>query len=92
MLEALRTFIATHYHFKSVRAATEEGADIVPSRTVIREWEQPRRVADSQRGPLLRFAIEQLERLIEAYRNHDLPRNGFEGRLQRGETLRLLFI
>jgi fructose-1,6-bisphosphatase-3 len=73
VLEPLRTFIATHYHFESVQAAIEEGADIVPSRTVVREWDQPRRVADSQRGRLLHFAIERLEELIEAYRNHDVP-------------------
>ena len=73
VLEPLRTFIATHYHFESVRAAIEEGADIVPNRTVVREWDRPRRVADSQRGRLLRFAIERLEHLIEAYRTHDLP-------------------
>jgi fructose-1,6-bisphosphatase III len=73
VLEPLRTFIATHYHFESVQAAIEEGADIVPHRTVVREWEEPRRVADSQRGRLLRFAIARLEQLIEAYRNHDLP-------------------
>ena len=73
VLEPLRTFIATHYHFESVQAAIEEGADIVPRRTVVREWEEPRRVADSQRGRLLRFAIARLEQLIEAYRNHDLP-------------------
>jgi fructose-1,6-bisphosphatase III len=77
VLEPLRTFIATHYHFESLQAAIEEGADIVPSRTVIREWEQPRRVADSQRGRLLRFAIERLEQLIEAYRSHDLPQRFF---------------
>ncbi len=75
VLEPLRTYIATHYHFESVQAAIEEGADIVPSRTVVREWEQPRRVAHSQRGRRLRFAIERLERLIEAYRNHDLPQS-----------------
>jgi fructose-1,6-bisphosphatase III len=82
VLEPLRTFIATHYHFESVQAAIEEGADIVPSRTVVRERDQPRRVADSQRGWRLRFAIERLERLIEAYRNHDLPQS-FSGTLRR---------
>ena len=73
VLEPLRTFIATHHHFESVEAAIERGADIVPSRTVVREWDKPRRVADSQRGRQLGFAIERLEQLIEAYRNHDLP-------------------
>jgi fructose-1,6-bisphosphatase-3 len=73
VLEPLRTFIATHHHFESVQAALEQGADIVPSRTVVREWDWPRRVAEAQRGRQLRMAIGQLERLIEAYRNHELP-------------------
>ncbi|MBV8900213.1 MAG: fructose-bisphosphatase class III [Verrucomicrobia bacterium] len=72
VLEPLRTFIATHHHFESVQAALEQGADIVPSRTVVREWDWPRRVADAQRGRQLRLAINQLERLVEAYRNHEL--------------------
>ena len=55
-----------------MQAAIEQGADIVPSRTVVREWDQPRRVAASQRGRQLCFVIGQLKRLIEAYRNHDL--------------------
>ena len=44
VLEPRHTFIATHHKFESVQAAIEQGADIVPSRTVVREWEQPRRV------------------------------------------------
>jgi fructose-1,6-bisphosphatase III len=39
VLEPQRTFIATHHKFESVQAAFEQGADIVPSRTVVREWE-----------------------------------------------------
>jgi fructose-1,6-bisphosphatase III len=50
VLEPRHTFIATHHKFESVQVAIEQGADIVPSRTVVREWEQPRRVAASQRG------------------------------------------
>jgi fructose-1,6-bisphosphatase-3 len=73
VLEPLRTYIATHHHFESVQAAIEQGADIVPSRTMVREWDQPRQVADSQRGRQVRFAIERLEQLIDAYRNHELP-------------------
>jgi fructose-1,6-bisphosphatase-3 len=73
VLEPLRTYIATHHHFESAEAAIERGADIVPSRTVVRESNKPRRVADSQRGRQLGFAIERLEQLIEAYRNHKLP-------------------
>ncbi|MBV9391715.1 MAG: fructose-bisphosphatase class III, partial [Verrucomicrobia bacterium] len=72
VLEPQRTFIATHHKFESVQAAIEQGADIVPGRAVVREWDQPRRVAASQRGRQLRFAIGQLKQLIEAYRNHEL--------------------
>ena len=75
VLEPQQTFIATHHHFESVQAAIEKGADIIPDRTVIWERELPRRIADSRRGRELRFAIAQLEQLIEAYRNHDLPQH-----------------
>jgi fructose-1,6-bisphosphatase-3 len=73
VLEPLRTYIATHHHFESVQAAIERGADIVPSRTMVREWDKPRHIADSQRGRQVRFAIKRLEQLVEAYRNHELP-------------------
>jgi fructose-1,6-bisphosphatase-3 len=72
VLEPHRTFVAKHSHFESVEAAIRDGADIIPSITVVREWKQPKRVADSQRGSDLLCAISQLERLIEAYRNNDL--------------------
>jgi fructose-1,6-bisphosphatase III len=75
VLEPLRTYIATHHHFESVQAAIEQGADIVPTRTMVCEWDQPRHVADSQRGRQVRFAIERLEQLIQAYRNHELPQH-----------------
>lgn len=73
VLEPHRTFLARHHHFESVEAAIEHGADIIPSITVVRTWETPKRVADSQRGRDLRCAIRHLEQLIEAYRNNDLP-------------------
>ena len=75
VLEPLRTYIATHHHFESVQAAIERGADIVPSRTMVREWDEPRHVADSQRGRQVRFAIKRLEQLVEAYRNRELPQH-----------------
>jgi fructose-1,6-bisphosphatase III len=73
VLEPHRTFLATHHHFESVEAAILQGADIIPEITVVREWGTARRVADSQRGRDLRYAIQHLERLIKAYRNNDLP-------------------
>ncbi|MBV8142519.1 MAG: fructose-bisphosphatase class III [Verrucomicrobia bacterium] len=72
VLEPHRTFLARHYHFESVEAAILRGADIIPSITVVREWDRPRTVADSQRGRRIRSIVEQLERLITAYRNHEV--------------------
>jgi fructose-1,6-bisphosphatase-3 len=72
VLEPHRTALALHYHFESVEAAVLRGADIIPSITVVRQWDRPKTVADSQRGRRIRSFIEQLERLIAAYRNHEL--------------------
>ena len=72
VLEPHRTFLAKHHHFESVEAAINKGADIIPSITVVREWDRPKTVADSQHGRRIRSTIEQLERLIAAYRNHEL--------------------
>jgi fructose-1,6-bisphosphatase-3 len=72
VLEPHRTFLAKHHHFESVEAAINKGADIIPSITVVREWDPPRRVADSLRGRYLVQAIKLLEELIEAYRNNKL--------------------
>jgi fructose-1,6-bisphosphatase-3 len=72
VLEPQRTFLAKHYHFESVEAALRDGADIIPTISVVREWKEPKRVADSQRGRELRYAISQLEQLIATYRKNDL--------------------
>ena len=72
VLEPHQTFLARHYHFESVEAAILRGADIIPSITVVRDWGRPKRLAESQRGRRLQSTIAQLERLIEAYRNHEL--------------------
>lgn len=72
VLEADRTLLALHHHFESVDAAIRDGIDIVPSVQVIREWDRPRRMADTERGEQFRCDIEMLERLIELYRNNDL--------------------
>ena len=72
VLEADRTVLAKHHHFESVDAAVRDGVDIVPSITAVREWDRPRRMADTERGDQFRCDITMLERLIELYRNNDL--------------------
>ena len=72
VLEANRTFLACHHRFESVEAAIRDGVDIIPSVSVVRAWERPRRMSDTERGTQFRCEIELLERLIVAYRNNDL--------------------
>ena len=49
-----------------------DGVDIVPSVEVIRTWQKPRQMADTERGEELRSRIDMLQRLIEAYRSNEL--------------------
>jgi fructose-1,6-bisphosphatase III len=79
VLEADRTFIGRHHHFESVDAAVRDGVDIIPTIAVVREWDRPRRVGDTERGAEIRAEIEMLERLVAAYRTNAL-REGSEGR------------
>jgi fructose-1,6-bisphosphatase-3 len=72
VLEADRTFLGRHHHFDSVEAAVRDGVDIIPTTTVVREWDPPRRVADTERGAEIRGEIELLERLVGAYRRNAL--------------------
>jgi len=70
VLESDRTILARHHHFDSVEAAIRDGVDIVPSVQVIRDWDPPRRMADTERGRELKALIELLEQLVTAYRNN----------------------
>jgi fructose-1,6-bisphosphatase-3 len=83
VLEADRTLLAEHSHFESVEAAVRDGVDIIPKVSVIRTWDRPRKMADTERGRQLRCEIRMLERLIEAYRNNDLK----QGSLRWGGPL-----
>jgi len=73
VLEADRTILAEHSHFESVEAAVRDGVDIIPKVTVVRAWDRPHRMGDTERGEQLRSQIRILERLIEADRS-DEPR------------------
>lgn len=72
VLEANRTYLACHHHFESVEAAVRDGVDIIPGISVVRTWDRARRMADTEKGEQFRCEIEQLERLIEAYRYNEL--------------------
>lgn len=68
VLEPGRTVLAMHHHFESVEAAVRDGVDIIPTTTVIRQWDPPRKVAQTETGEAIRCEIALLERLVEAYR------------------------
>jgi fructose-1,6-bisphosphatase-3 len=72
LLEPERTLLAKHHHFESVAAAVEQGVDIIPEVTVIRQFDAPRRVADTERGAELARQMAFLEKLIHAYRTNQL--------------------
>jgi fructose-1,6-bisphosphatase-3 len=67
-----RTTLAMHHHFESVEAAVRDGVDIIPTVTVIREHQPPRRIADAEHGTALNAERALLERLVEAYRSNTL--------------------
>jgi fructose-1,6-bisphosphatase-3 len=72
LLEPDRTVLAKHHHFESVEAAVAQGVDIIPEMTVIRQWDKPRRVADTEQGAESERQKELLERLVYAYRTNQL--------------------
>ena len=57
---------------ESVAAAVRDGVDIIPTIAVVKEWDRPRRVSDTERGAGIRARIELLERLVQAYRTNEL--------------------
>ncbi len=72
VLEPDRIVLAQHSHFDSVEAAIRDGVDIVPKVQDIRVFESPRCTRDTERGQRIRYRIELLERLIEAYQTNRL--------------------
>jgi fructose-1,6-bisphosphatase-3 len=80
VIEAHGTLLAKHHHFESVEAAILRGCDIVPTITLVREWSEPKRVAESLRGAALKRSIQYLENLIAAYRANDLPQRQVSAR------------
>jgi fructose-1,6-bisphosphatase-3 len=72
VLEPERTLLATHHHFDSVELAVREGKDIIPTVSVLREHDPPRRVGDTERGAEMQREIGWLEQLARAYRENRL--------------------
>ncbi len=79
VLEPTRIVLAEHHHFESVEAAMRDGVDIVPRVQEIRVFEQPRCTRDTERGQRIRYRIEMLERLINAYQTNRLHEHRMDG-------------
>lgn len=90
VLEPSRIVLCEHHHFESVEAAIRDGVDIVPRVQEIRVFDQPRCTRDTERGQRIRYRIEMLDRLIDAYRTnrlHDRP-TSFTGHVLSAKTAR----
>ncbi len=72
VLEPDRIVLAEHHHFESVDAALRDGIDIVPTVQVIRKYDEPRCMRDTERGQRIGYRLQMLERLIEAYQTNRL--------------------
>ena len=72
VLEPNRIVLAEHHHFESVDAAVRDGIDIVPNVQEIRVFNHPRCLRDTERGQRIRYRLEMLERLIDAYQTNRL--------------------
>lgn len=61
--------LAAHERFESTEAAIEKGSDIFSDSTVVKRVVQRKRVANTDTGIILKGQIEDLERLLAAYRD-----------------------
>jgi fructose-1,6-bisphosphatase-3 len=75
VLDADRTYVASHHHFESVEEAITKGADIIPQTIDIRVHAAPRRIGDTDRGDAARRELSALSRLILAYEENVLGEN-----------------
>ncbi|BCX47260.1 fructose-1,6-bisphosphatase class 3 [Haloferula helveola] len=68
--------LAEHHAFPDPVAAVREGGDLIPKMTLLRGYERPRQVGDTEQGDGIRARIRALEELVEAYENGDLQEGG----------------
>jgi fructose-1,6-bisphosphatase-3 len=59
--------LAEHHTFPNPETAVRDGIDIIPKMTLLRSYETPRRVGDTERGREIDSVIALLLQLIEAY-------------------------
>ena len=64
--------LAEHHSFPDPATAVREGLDIIPKMTLLRNYDQPRKIGDTERGREIDANINLLLQLIDAYRNGEL--------------------
>ena len=64
--------LAEHHAFPDPETAVREGLDIIPKMTLVRNYDQPRKVGDTERGREIDVVINLLLQLIDAYRSGEL--------------------
>ncbi|MEM1085997.1 MAG: fructose-bisphosphatase class III [Verrucomicrobiota bacterium] len=68
--------LAEHHAFPDPIAAVREGEDLIPTRTMLREYERQRLVGDTEQGDQIREQIRVLEGLVEAYEFGEIREQG----------------
>ncbi len=67
VLDAHGTRLALHHHFESVALAVEQGIDIIPAVSELRNFAPPRTLGDTEQGQLFRSRIALLARLSDRH-------------------------
>jgi len=68
--------LAEHHAFPDPVAAVREGGDLIPTMQLVRGYERPRMVGDTEQGESIRARIRALEELVEAYEDGELQEGG----------------
>lgn len=64
--------LAEHHAFPDPVAAVREGGDLIPTMQLVRTYERPRMVGDTEQGGSIRAQIRALEELVEAYEDGEI--------------------
>lgn len=64
--------LAEHHAFPDPVAAVREGGDLIPTMQLVRGYDKPRTIGDTEKGAAMRDRIRALEELVEAYENGEI--------------------
>jgi fructose-1,6-bisphosphatase-3 len=76
ILEPEGEALAEHHSFPDPLAAVKQGQDMIPKRTMLREYERPRLVKDTEQGAEIRNQIRILEELVARYEYGTIQEKG----------------